>query len=183
MLIFNFIVIGNIFFATLIILSSNPIYSIISLVCVIVSSSCILFFLEVEFLSFILLLIYIGAIAVLFLFVVMLLQVNNVVTKKRKDISVDVFLYAFILSKCLYFFYFFNKKLSMATVSIFSGYMPVTSLNITSSISFSSFSRDSSIFLNLFVYKSYFFIVVGFLLLFSMVGAIVLCIKKQGLIR
>ena len=38
---------------------------------------------------------------------------------------------------------------------------------------------DSIIFLNLFTQKYYFFLTVGFILLFAMVGAIALCIRKK----
>ena len=77
MLFYNLISICNCFFATIVIFSRDPLYSIISLVCFIVSSCLILFLLKIEFLTFILLLIYIGAISVLFLFIVMMLDLGR----------------------------------------------------------------------------------------------------------
>ena len=65
------------FFATMVIFCQNSLYSILSLVFTIVGSCYILFSLQVEFLTFLLLLIYIGAITVLFLFVVMMLQLHQ----------------------------------------------------------------------------------------------------------
>ena len=60
----------------MIILSQNSIYSVLFLVLSFVSSSSILFLLECEYISLIFIIIYVGAIAVLFLFVVMMLNVK-----------------------------------------------------------------------------------------------------------
>lgn len=62
----------------MIILSQNSIYSVLFLVLSFVSSSSILFLLECEYISLIFIIIYVGAIAVLFLFVVMMLDVKTV---------------------------------------------------------------------------------------------------------
>merc|ERR1712087_917452 len=56
----------------MIIFSQNSIYSVLFLVLSFVASSSILFLLECEYISLIFIIIYVGAIAVLFLFVVML---------------------------------------------------------------------------------------------------------------
>ena len=66
----------------MIILSQNSIYSVLFLVLSFVSSSSILFLLECEYISLIFIIIYVGAIAVLFLFVVMMLDIKTIhVTK------------------------------------------------------------------------------------------------------
>lgn len=62
----------------MIILSQNSIYSVLFLVLCFVSSSSILFLLECEYISLIFIIIYVGAIAVLFLFVVMMLDIKTV---------------------------------------------------------------------------------------------------------
>jgi len=71
------------FFTTVAIISSimvigspNPIHSVLFLILVFCNASALLIFLEVEFLAMIFLVIYVGAIAVLFLFVVMMLNIN-----------------------------------------------------------------------------------------------------------
>merc|ERR1711935_1208628 len=56
----------------MVILSQNSIYSVLFLVLSFVSSSSLLFLLECEYISLIFINIYVGAIAVLFLFVVMM---------------------------------------------------------------------------------------------------------------
>ena len=62
----------------MIILSQNSIYSVLFLVLSFVSSSSIVFLLECEYISLIFIIIYVGAIAVLFLFVVMMLDIKTV---------------------------------------------------------------------------------------------------------
>ena len=66
----------------MIILSQNSIYSVLFLVLSFVSSSSILFLLECEYVSLIFIIIYVGAIAVLFLFVVMMLDIKTVYLTK-----------------------------------------------------------------------------------------------------
>ena len=66
----------------MIILSQNSIYSVLFLVLSFVSSANILFLLECEYISLIFIIIYVGAIAVLFLFVVMMLDIKTMYLAK-----------------------------------------------------------------------------------------------------
>ena len=70
--------------AMLVIFVRNPIYSVISLVLVCVNVVNVLLGLKVEYFGVILLLVYVGAIAVLFLFVVMLVNIRMVEKTKSK---------------------------------------------------------------------------------------------------
>ena len=62
----------------LVVILSNPIYALICLILVFFNSAVFLLSINVNFLAMIYLIIYIGAIAILFLFVVMLLNVRIV---------------------------------------------------------------------------------------------------------
>jgi NADH-quinone oxidoreductase subunit J len=73
-----------IFSAILLVLLKNPIYSIFSLLISIMSSVIVLLLSRVEFLAYVFLIVYIGAIAILFLFVIMMLNV-----KTSKSVLVD----------------------------------------------------------------------------------------------
>jgi NADH-quinone oxidoreductase subunit J len=71
------------FFACLLLLSSlgvvisqNPVYSVLYLISAFANAAAILFIFNVEFLGLIFIIIYVGAIAILFLFVVMMLNVK-----------------------------------------------------------------------------------------------------------
>ena len=59
-----------------VILSRNPVYSALSLVLSFVTSAAIWLLIEAEFLAIVLVLVYVGAVMVLFLFVVMMLDIN-----------------------------------------------------------------------------------------------------------
>ena len=83
----NFMVVNLLFYffscillasSLMIILSQNSIYSVLFLVLSFVSSSSLLFLLECEYVSLIFIIIYVGAIAVLFLFVIMMLDIKTV---------------------------------------------------------------------------------------------------------
>ncbi|HEY3784000.1 MAG TPA: NADH-quinone oxidoreductase subunit J [Steroidobacteraceae bacterium] len=62
--------------ALAVIISRNPVYSALSLVLCFVTSAAIWLLIEAEFLAVILVLVYVGAVMVLFLFVVMMLDIN-----------------------------------------------------------------------------------------------------------
>src|SRR6266699_1455667 len=61
-----------------VITARNPVYSALALVMCFVTSAAIWLLLEAEFLAIVLVLVYVGAVMVLFLFVVMMLDVNLV---------------------------------------------------------------------------------------------------------
>jgi NADH-quinone oxidoreductase subunit J len=64
------------FAATMVVVARNPVKSSLFLVLTFFSAACIWMMLEAEFLAISLVLVYVGAVMVLFLFVVMLLDVN-----------------------------------------------------------------------------------------------------------
>ena len=62
--------------ATMVIVSKNPIHSVVSLILVFCNATGLLILLKMEFIAMMFLIIYVGAIAVLFLFVVMMLNIK-----------------------------------------------------------------------------------------------------------
>ena len=177
----NLILIWNFFFATMIIFCRNSLYSIISFIFLIIGSCFILFSLNIEFLIFILLLIYIGAISVLFLFVVMMLHLDEIEKKKTINIiwTKSFLIYFILIFKLSYFILFFNKKLCLS-LKKFSFEFIHYNQDINNFYPFFLENRnDSILFLNLFNQKFLFFLIIGFTLLFSMVGSIALCLLKK----
>src|ERR1041385_6073184 len=59
-----------------VIVSRNPVHAALSLVLCFVTSAAIWLLIEAEFLAIVLVLVYVGAVMVLFLFVVMMLDIN-----------------------------------------------------------------------------------------------------------
>lgn len=76
-LLINFMCVLLLISALMVVISKNPIHSILFLVISFLISSFILFLSENEFLAFFFLTIYLGAIAILFLFVVMMLNIKH----------------------------------------------------------------------------------------------------------
>jgi NADH-quinone oxidoreductase subunit J len=90
-----------------VVLSKNPVHSIFFLILVFMLGSSLLFFLDLEFLAFIFVIIYVGAIAVLFLFIIMMLNVKLVELNSffYKYLPVGVFVLTIFF---LEFFFFIN---------------------------------------------------------------------------
>ena len=101
-LFFSFIVIIS---ANFVIFANNIIYSLLWLLCCFLFSACLLLLLGCEFLSLILIVIYVGAIAVLFLFVIMLLdlKIKTLKNYKNQAVSFSVFFCFIFLSNVLFF--------------------------------------------------------------------------------
>nr|AFZ64057.1 NADH dehydrogenase subunit 6 [Phalansterium sp. PJK-2012] len=62
--------------ALMVVIAANPIHSVLFLIMVFCNISALLLLIQVEFLAMVLLVVYVGAIAVLFLFVVMMLNIR-----------------------------------------------------------------------------------------------------------
>jgi NADH-quinone oxidoreductase subunit J len=86
---------------------NNPVKSAISLVFSFFCSAILWLLLNAEFLSIILILVYVGAVMVLFLFVVMMLDINISQAKEGfvKYFSIGIFVFATIAGLLSYFFY------------------------------------------------------------------------------
>ena len=86
---------------------NNPVKSAISLVFSFFCSAILWLLLNAEFLSIILILVYVGAVMVLFLFVVMMLDINISQAKEGfvKYFSIGIFVFVTIAGLLSYFFY------------------------------------------------------------------------------
>ena len=78
----------------MVITAQNAIYSVLFLVLSFLSASILLFLLKCEFLSLIFILVYVGAIAILFVFVVMMLDIK---TQNKQENSLKYFPFGFII--------------------------------------------------------------------------------------
>ncbi len=83
----------------------NPIHSILILILVFFFGSVLLFVLQVEYFALLFMIVYVGAIVVLFLFIVMLLEVKmiNVVDRFRDLFSFKNLFLAFLFLEILLF--------------------------------------------------------------------------------
>ena len=81
-LFFYFFSIIAVFAAVMVTVSRNTVYSVFFLILVFISISILFIMIGAEFLGMIMLIVYVGAVAVLFLFVVMMLNITEQLTKR-----------------------------------------------------------------------------------------------------
>ena len=88
-------------FATLItisglcvVLSKNSVYSVLWLIFAFINGAGLMILLGAEFLAMMLIVIYVGAVAVLFLFVIMMLDMhfNNTITQLKENLALSIFI-------------------------------------------------------------------------------------------
>jgi len=154
-------------------LSSNPVESVLFLVLTFVTSGILLMMLLSEFFGITVIIIYVGAIAVLFLFVIMMLNI--------KGYNLDNSAFSFFQSKL--------AKLSLCCsvlylISLFFGYKIEDIFSTTSAHqnSFALDSLDNIEVLGQVLYNYYIecFLIAGLLLLVALLGSIVLTLTYSN---
>ena len=159
----------------MVIISRNTVNSVFFLILVFVSVSILFIMIGAEFLGMIMLIVYVGAVAVLFLFVVMMLNVTEkkIVKNKRtglvNNISVGSIVGVII---------FFELLVVIGGWKYKGNFVPL------SSVSFNSELTNTHALGNV-LYTDYIhlFQISGMILLIAMVGAITLTFKKRENIR
>jgi|TARA_B110000879_G_scaffold211401_1_gene304007 NADH-quinone oxidoreductase subunit J len=163
------------FFTLLLILSSifvliskNPVHSVLFLILCFCNASCILFLFDSEFLGLIFIIIYVGAIAILFLFVVMMLNVKIYSTGNSLYYLPFLLLGMFIL--LLQFYLIFEEVFSNSTF-----WSTNLAYNFTNYLD----NLNSIDVLGQSLYNYYLscFLLAGLILLVAMIGAIVLTLN------
>jgi len=99
---FNFIATLTLLLAFGVITTSNPVHSILFLIMVFFCSSIIMIFLGAEFIGLLYLIVYVGAVAVLFLFVVMMINIRSIEMRRIRGRYLFNFLFFSILLFGLY---------------------------------------------------------------------------------
>lgn len=156
--------------ALTVILAKNPVHSVLFLIVAFVSAAGLFLLMGAEFLAMILIVVYVGAVAVLFLFVVMLLDVDFAELKQG---FVQYLPIGGLIAIC---------------VAAELGY---AAMNWTRSLTASAAATPSGMISNtaalgrvLYTHYFYFFQAAGLILLTAMVGAIVLTLRhKEGVKR
>lgn len=163
------------FFSVLVIISKNPVHSILALVLLFFNAAGLLILLGVEFLGMLFLVVYIGAIAVLFLFVIMMLNI------KTTSINFLMFDYFLLLLSNIFLIIFFTSNTNISFVNLNGLFINLYFNPIifwhTNTIAF-----DNIFVLGYVLYTSYFylFLLCGIILLISMLGAISLTLHKRN---
>ena len=161
---FSFIMIASAF---MVILSRNPVHSVLFLILCFFNSAGIFLILGAEFLAFILVIVYVGAVAVLFLFVVMMLDVEF------KSISSTVISY---LPIGLTIGVIILAELMLVLFTWKRDYSVIDNSSITTD---TQYSNTEIIGLVLYTDNILFFQLAGLILLASMTGAIILTVNHR----
>jgi NADH-quinone oxidoreductase subunit J len=167
--------------AIMVTVSKNTVHSVFFLILDFISISCLFIMIGAEFLGMIMLIVYVGAVAVLFLFVVMMLNVAQ--QKNQWFLSADSSRHipvGLIISTLIFF----------ELIIVIGGwkYKPDLFYKVNS-ISIDNISNTHSLGLILYTDYIHVFQISGMILLVAMIGAIVLTfrqregVKKQSYIK
>jgi len=158
--------------AIMVTVSKNTVHSVFFLILDFISISCLFIMIGAEFLGMIMLIIYVGAVAVLFLFVVMMLNVaqqkNQWFSARESSMHLPVGL---IISTII----FFELIIVIGGWKYKPDLVSSMSLNINSSI-----SNTHAIGYVLYTDYIHIFQLSGMILLVAMIGAIVLTFRKRS---
>lgn len=166
----------SIFSSFCVILSKNPLHSVIFLIFVFCNVVLILLLQGIDFLAMVFLIVYIGAIAVLFLFVVYMLNIKLIeINELNWQYLIGLFLSLFFFS--FFFLFFLNTK-------NFDFYNFETNFNFFIWLNF-LFDIQNLRILALILYLDNYiiFIIIGLILLVAMLGAIVLTSKRTFFLK
>ena len=164
-----------VFASIMVTVSRNAVYSVFFLILVFISISILFIMIGAEFLGMIMLIVYVGAVAVLFLFVVMMLNINEQLTERssRKglvnNISVGSIVGAIIFLELLVVVGGWKYK---------GTFVPLSATNFNLDIS-------NTHALGNILYTDYIhlFQISGMILLIAMIGAITLTFSKRENIK
>ncbi len=152
-----------------VILSKNPIHSVFFLILVFMQVGFFLIMLNVEFLAFLLFIVYLGAIAVLFLFVIMMFNIQ--ILESRDNILRYMPLVIFIILIIVEITCTFEIKKEVFSINE----LYYNHKNWISII----FSKNNMIVLSvLYTYFIYHFVLASLILLVAMIGAIILTLNQ-----
>ena len=151
--------------------SKNTVHSVFFLILDFISISCLFIMIGAEFLGMIMLIVYVGAVAVLFLFVVMML---NVAQQKNKWFSSED------SSKHIPVGLIISTLIFVELIIVIGGWKYKPDLfDINNSVELSKVSNTHSLGQVLYTDYIHVFQISGMILLVAMIGAIVLTFRKR----
>lgn len=153
--------------AIMVIAARNPVHSVLFLILAFVNAAGLFLLLGAEFLAMILIVVYVGAVAVLFLFVVMMLDVDFAELRQGYLQYLPVGVLVGVI--------FLAELLLVVGAWTFGPGIPTT---ITAPIP-TGISNTEALGLVLYTRYIYFFQAAGLILLVAMVGAIVLTLRHK----
>jgi NADH-quinone oxidoreductase subunit J len=148
-----------------VILAKNPVHSVLFLILAFVNAAGLFLLMGAEFLGFMLIVVYVGAVAVLFLFVVMMLDVDFAELKQG---FVQYLPIAALIALCV------AGELGYA-----AGQWTRSPIAATPATPAGTISNTAALGRVLYTHYFFFFQLAGFILLTAMIGAIVLTLRHK----
>ena len=164
--IFSFVMLLS---ALMVISTKNPVHSVLFLILAFLNAAGIFVILHAEFLAMILIIVYVGAVAVLFLFVVMMLDIKSTIEKSNilQYMPIGLFIgFVFIAELVIVLI---NTKLELSNMQILSN--PLNK--------FAELSNTKAIGSVLYTDYILHFQLAGVILLVAMIGSIVLTLRER----
>ena len=164
-----------VFSAVMVVVSRNTVYSVFFLILIFVSISILFIMIGAEFLGMIMLIVYVGAVAVLFLFVVMML---NVVEQKKRQFTRKGLINNISVGAIVGIIIFLELLVVIGGWKYKDNFFPLSEINISQEI-----SNTHAIGSVLYTEYIHLFQISGLILLVSMIGAITLTFSKRDNVR
>lgn len=177
----NFLSITAILTGILVITSKNPIISILYLICLFLSIASYLILLGMNFIGLSYLLVYIGAVSILFLFILMLINIRVSELQTETNNSLPL---ALIMGIFFYFFIYYILPIDMYKNKVINNLSNIANeklFYVTSNTWEGVLIENSHITsIGNIIYTSHFMwlIITSIILLLAMVGAIIITIRS-----
>ena len=157
--------------AVMVIVSRNPVHSVLFLILAFVNAAGLFILMGAEFLGMMLIVVYVGAVAVLFLFVIMMLDVDFVELREG-------FIQYLPIGIVIGGIFMFELLLVVGTWVI----NPKVAKTITAAIP-TNVSNTEALGLVLYTKYIHYFQIAGMVLLVAMIGAIVLTLRHKANVK
>ena len=164
---FSTILIGS---ALAVVLAKNPVHAVLFLILAFFNAAGLFLLNGAEFLALILVIVYVGAVAVLFLFVVMMLDINFEELRRgfARYLPLGLVVGGILLIELILVFQGFNNHLA-------TGHVPTPNPE--------QISNTKALGLLIYTHYVLIFQLAGFILLVAMIGAIVLTLQHKADVR
>ena len=157
--------------AVMVVVSRNPVHSVLYLILAFVNASALFVLMGAEFLAMILIVVYVGAVAVLFLFVIMMLDVDFA---ELREGFIQYLPFGIVIGGI----FLFELLLTVGAWVI----NPTLAKTITAPIP-NNVSNTEALGLVLYTKYIHYFQLAGMVLLVAMVGAIVLTLRHKANVK
>lgn len=161
-----------------VLLLKNSVLAVISLIGLFLNGSGLLFFFKADYIGIVYIIVYVGAIAVLFLFVVMMLDFKY--GSSFYDYRTEYFLSS-LMFVFLFFLYLYNFFFKFFSISYMTSYFKTSYVYKSWILYLSPLNDINTLGYVMFSYYFFYFLMCGLLLFVAMVGVIILTLfKREG---